>query len=354
MKRQLTKSKVARQVSLSKKGLAFVNYSKARSKVFSMLDRNYSLSPSKYWVEELSGFDYLFDASPLIVSQLRKHCYHLTGIRDYDYREHHSFRAKYFKEKLDFLKTKGKSKLFVPESPLLGGFGYTIGKQLVNIDTLKFYESLLALDNNNLLDFRSKKIVLEIGAGWGGFAYQFKTLFPKTSYIIVDLPASILFSATYLTTMFPKSRVFISDGDIKKMSEINIKDWDFVFIPNNIWKHLKFTPPDLVINMVSFQEMTDDQVEEYVKKCADWGCRYLYSLNRERSYYNPQITGVSKIISKYYQTEDISISSIDYNQLSVNPEKKLWVKVIGKSLGLLEKQRRLANHNRYRHIIGRH
>ena len=48
---------------------------------------------------------------------------------------------------------------------------------------------------------------LEIGAGWGGFAYQFKTLFPKTTYVVVDFPELFLFSASYLVTVFPEAKV---------------------------------------------------------------------------------------------------------------------------------------------------
>ena len=52
-----------------------------------------------------------------------------------------------------------------------------------------------------------RKLVWEIGAGWGGFAYQFKTLFPDVTYVIVDLPELFLFSATYLMTLFPEAKV---------------------------------------------------------------------------------------------------------------------------------------------------
>jgi hypothetical protein len=45
--------------------------------------------------------------------------------------------------------------------------------------------------------------VIEIGAGWGGFAHHLKTLFPNISYTIVALPQTLLFSATYLKTTFP-------------------------------------------------------------------------------------------------------------------------------------------------------
>lgn len=340
-----------KKISRASEDDSYKNYIFVRSAVLLMLDKKRS-DNSKYWEEEISGFEYMFDASPLIVSELRKHCFHLTGIRDYDYRNHHSFRSKNFKEKLDYLKKIDKKGLLVPESPKLGGFGYVIKNKIINIDTLKFYEVLIALSKKGILDkSKKRKVVLEIGAGWGGFAYQYKTLFPNTTYIIVDLPPSILFSATYLMTLFPKSKIFVSDGDIETIDNLSIEEWDFIFIPHYLWNKLKFNVPDLVINMVSFQEMTAGQVENYIQKCASWGVKYLYSLNREKSFYNTQIESVSKIIGKYYEVQDISISDLDYNQLSVNREKKLWVKVIGKVMDVLISSRSKKQKNRYRHIL---
>ncbi len=86
----------------------------------------------------------------------------------------------------------------MPESPRLGGFGHRLDGDLVNIDTLKFYECLIALDRcqvlSELREVDRRVTVVEIGAGWGGLAYQFKTLFPNTTYVIVDLPPTLLFS----------------------------------------------------------------------------------------------------------------------------------------------------------------
>ena len=46
---------------------------------------------------------------------------------------------------------------------------------------------------------------------------------------------------------------------------------------------------DLTINMVSFQEMTDAQADAYVAKAHELNCPFVYSLNRDKSAYNPEI-----------------------------------------------------------------
>ncbi len=63
-------------------------------------------APSAYWREEISGFDYIFDASPLIVEKLREHCYHLTGITSYAYRDHHAHATRPFATKFSRLGKK--------------------------------------------------------------------------------------------------------------------------------------------------------------------------------------------------------------------------------------------------------
>src|SRR5690606_25036470 len=109
----------------------------------------------------------------------------------------------------------GGRDLLVPEAEALGGFGYSIGGQLYNVDTLKYFEVLVGMRRAGLLDpfaraaspdgldaggrsagtttssgdaatGAARRLVWEIGGGWGGFAYQFKTLFPDVTYVIVD------------------------------------------------------------------------------------------------------------------------------------------------------------------------
>ena len=71
-------------------------------------------------------------------------------------------------ERYSQLRALDKLNLFVPESPLLGGFGYVSDDGLINVDTLKFYEVLIGMQIAAVLpSFDSKFSVLEIGSGWG-------------------------------------------------------------------------------------------------------------------------------------------------------------------------------------------
>ena len=159
----------------------------------------------------------MIEASPLIVRKLRHHAFHITGIRPYDYRSKGDTRRAHFEARLQALRELAGDSLLVPESPALGGFGYDIGGRLFNVDTLKFFEVLIGMERGGVLAAlrdRERPVVCEIGAGWGGFAYQFKTLFPRSTYVIVDFPELFLFSATYLATVFPDARLaFVGAGE---------------------------------------------------------------------------------------------------------------------------------------------
>ena len=155
-----------------------------------------------------------------------------------------------------------------------------------------------------------RRMVLEIGAGWGGFAYQFRTLFPRTTYVVLDFPELFLFSATYLMTVFPRARVrFWRKGE---RTFDRWQDADFIFVPNQHADAVRDARPDLLVNLVSFQEMTAKQVETYTELAAAAGCPAIYSLNRDRSAHNEEIDRVSAILSRHYELREISLLGSGY------------------------------------------
>ncbi len=295
--------------------------------------------PSSYWQEELAGFDYMLDASPLIVRKLRHHCYHLTGLKVYDYRTHASKALDGFRLRLEMLRKADPADLLVSEAPDLGGFGHEIGGELFNVDTLKFYEAMIALELGGVLPGLregGRKTVLEIGAGWGGFARAFLSKLPDTTYVIVDLPQVLLFSATYLRIMFPDRSVFLAEpGQIPDPSRY--AEYDFVFIPHYMFDAATLPALDLAVNMVSFQEMTGPQVRAYVEGLHKAGTPFLYSLNRPKSAYNPEIDDVTGIIQEFYRPQVIPVLGSSYTKF--DPER-------------LRSGRQTIDAKDYRHIVG--
>ena len=261
----------------------------------------------------------MLDASPFIIEKLRHHTSHVTGLRVHDYRTHRDKARVKLAEKLRALQRVAPPDLLVPEWRGLGGFGFEIDGQLYNIDTLKFFEVLIALHKGSVLqEFRGnadRRLVWEIGAGWGGFPYQFKTLCPNVTFVISDFPELFLFSATYLMTAFPGARVaFWGEEAAGRLFE-RWREYDFILLPNTALADLRPERLDLTINMVSFQEMTTAQVATYVERAHALDCPFLYSLNREKSPYNPEIESVSEIISRFYWPREISVLRVPYQKM---------------------------------------
>lgn len=337
---------------------AYRNYLTARAAVFAMMGHQPTMAaPSGYWAEELAGFEYILDASPLIIEKLRQHTYHITGLHDYQYRSHHLRGAEKIARRMGELRGIDARGVFVPESRTLGGFGFLIDGALVNEDTLKFYEGLIVLDREGILkkfrDASVRHMVIEIGSGWGGFAYQFKTLFPATTYVLVDLPASLIFSATYLMTLFPGARVKFVDGSSGSTIIPDAPSFDFIFAPHYGWHDLAIGTPDLAVNFASFQEMTTAQVDGYVGGLRGMGCPILYSMNRDHSPNNDELTTVRSVIKNYY--------AVAYDVLAgaghFPPSRRLnagsgWKKKIKNLLGSFAPTKK-GGARAYRHIIAK-
>ena len=62
----------------------YKNYLEARDAAFKMLEAGSraGAKASAYYEDEMRGLEYMLDASPLIVKNLRHHCHHITGIKE--------------------------------------------------------------------------------------------------------------------------------------------------------------------------------------------------------------------------------------------------------------------------------
>jgi hypothetical protein len=260
-----------------------------------------------------------------MIDTLRHQTYHVTGLKVYDYRTGKTQARADMAAKVALLETAaGDRSLFVPEAPELGGYGHLIDNTLMNVDTLKFWEVMIALNKGAVLDSLTAKpraMVCEIGAGWGGFARVMKTIVPNTTYIIIDLPQTMLFSGTYLKTLFPDAKVTFHGLGTKPNND-SLAEVDFYLVPHFAIPDLADLRPDLTLNMVSFQEMTADQVAAYVDMAWTMESPFLYSLNRDRSPYNPEMTSVSELISQAYHPHELSIVDLPYTKMVDTKPKK--------------------------------
>lgn len=106
-------------------------------------------------------------------------------------------------------------------------------------------------------------VILEIGGGYGGLAHQLHNIVGGT-YVIVDLPDMLFWSATFLTIQNPHRRIHVGSGTPKCLS-----DYDFILLP--AWELENVGPIYIAINQISLQEMRADQIDYY----SEWLGRNL-------------------------------------------------------------------------------
>ncbi len=355
---------IEERILQARKTKEFQNYQRVRASVIRMIEESSvtGSSTSDYWKEELQGFEYMLDASPLIIESLREHCYHITGLKSYDYRSHHAHKKQPFIDKLGLLRELDTRNRCLPENRGLGGFGHEIDGELYNLDTLKFYEQLIAMDLEGVTPLLEqgggkRSLAVEIGSGWGGFGYQIKTHFPNVTYVCVDLPQTMLFSAVYLLSLFPEARTLIY-GDVPDEKLFDAwHEYDFIFLPHYRFTDLELPVIDVAINTVSFQEMTTEQVSGYASKLKKNGCRCLYSHNRDRSPHNPQLTKVSDILALHFQLSQVEVLDTSYTAIGKQQSRsalQTLARIMKEQLpGKSRNKAKAKSRHKYRHLVGR-
>ena len=329
---------------------AYKNYNRVLP-FFRELIFNPENSVSDYWSEEINGFEYIFEASPSIINNLRHHCYHITGEFPYGYRNHHNFNTGKFKSKLDLLNSIIEKDILIPEPSILGGFGHKIYGKLINKDTLKYFESLIALEKTGILNELNKNetpVICEIGAGWGGFTHCLSETINKAKFVIVDLPETLIFSYIYLSELYPDKTIKLYDFETT-----SINDCDFLLIPGDRFEEYS-NGLDLTVNLCSFQEMTSPQVEKYIKKVSEQNSKFIYSLNRDLNKNNSLLKKpVSEIISSNYEIDHIELLNISYTDINSLNNKVSYIKIIKNIVKkLLRKPNEKSNFD-YQHIFGK-
>jgi hypothetical protein len=223
----------------------------------------------------------LWDASPEMIAGLRRWSEPITGVRPADYDNPSKAMALPLKYAVGNLRHHAGADLFVEESPLLGGFGVEWHRQRYNEDTVRFFKAVVALQDGGVLGecrgHHRRRFVWEIGGGWGGFAFQFKTVCPNVTYMITGIPELLLVSAVYLMTAFPEARIRLYDpsGDADLWN-----DWphvDFVFVPDAAVASLRTPAIDATFDVMALRYMNEERITLHVERAFDLGSRYFFS-----------------------------------------------------------------------------
>jgi hypothetical protein len=224
----------------------------------------------------------LWDATPETIASLRRWCEPISDVRATDYDSERSDLRLRLKRDVSFLRRQIGRELFVQEPLALGGFGYDLRGERCNEDTVKFFKAIGALHDGGVLGAcrraTQRRVVWEIGGGWGGFAYQFKTICPNITYLITGIPDVLLVSAVYLSSIFPGARCRFVDGSSMNDVWHGWEDVDFIFAPEAALATLQPPRIDLTLDIMALRNMCESRVRSHVQRAFDLGSRYFYSL----------------------------------------------------------------------------
>jgi hypothetical protein len=260
---------------------AYDNYCLVRDwarRVSSAENVGFPLTPSEQRIA--AALAPLWDASPEAISTLRRWTEPITGVRPADYDNPSRDLALGLKYAVATLRRHAGVELFVQELPLLGGFGVEWHRQYYNADTVRYFKALVALQDGGVLgDCRGerRRLVWEIGGGWGGLAFQFKTVCPNVTYLITGMPELLLVSAVYLMTAFPAARCrFYGESSDNGLWH----EWeqvDFVFAPDCTAADLHPPALDMMLDVMVLDSTSSERLALYVDRAADLGARYFFS-----------------------------------------------------------------------------
>jgi hypothetical protein len=225
---------------------------------------------------------YLWNATPADIARLRRCGTAITGVQAERYDAPAPDLLARLKRDYRLLRRQAGTELCVHEPALLGGFGVQWDGGLVNEDSVRWFGGLVAFQDAAVLPScrgAQRRLVWDIGGGWGGFAQQFKTVCPNVTYLTTARPELLLASATYLQAVFPSARVHVHQGD----ADATWADWthtDFVFATEASLPLLHPPAIDVVVDVLATEAMTPLRADRHVRWAAEFGARFVYVMRR--------------------------------------------------------------------------
>lgn len=151
-------------------------------------------------------------------------------------------------------------------SPLIGNpYGYFIDNKFIKsgADYLHYYATRI---NELLGSIQGRKVVAEIGGGFGGMAYYLIRDSKNTTYIDFDLPENLALTTYYLLKAFPEKKVLLY-GEAEFGND-DLSNYDIVLMPNFQLDKLPDNTCDLMFNSYSLAEMSRETINHYVSQSA--------------------------------------------------------------------------------------
>lgn len=287
-----------------------------------MIDEAASLAPSSpfrvsaLWRESLRYLDFIRELSDAQLRYIRIHTSLITGAYwgDWAHNPARFASSDAEREQLEFMRAYLDLVRDVPEAywgdePIpdeaMRLLGLPYRGRLISQDVLRYQKAITNLYDAGLLGAPGEpRCYLEIGGGYGGFAHQIARMVPDATYIIVDLPEMLFWSAVFLRLNNPTRPLYLYDPETFTAAQLDtiMGSHGFILLPHYLIERLDTFPiVDVAINMLSMQEMRDSQVHAYCAFLARNVRGWFYSENYARHVYNDELTtDLYDIFAQYF------------------------------------------------------
>jgi len=259
------------------------------------------VNPTRYWVFFSQAFQYVRRLPAEEFRNLRLHTYHIDGG---NYQQLFFSLPDGFRLAIDYLQQGLPDRFRLAAPQIAGEYGHSIDGRLINDTTLrwqKLFRSLWLAGELDRLSRQKRPVFLEIGGGYGSLAHAILSAFPRALYLIVDLPETLLFSASYLSLVHGPNRIHLLEPGTMISSRAG-DGVSVILIPNFELRSLKSMRFDLSINIQSFQEMSAPQIQTYLEFLSDRSV-VLLSCNHDRNHFSDERIDVTRSIRKRFRVK---------------------------------------------------
>ena len=151
--------------------------------------------------------------------------------------------------------------------------------RVVSWDGLISIDTLLSLQEALGGGLWSEPIVVaDLGAGWGRIGHALLSINPQATYVAIDLPEALLVASEYLPRLLPDAPVhdYASTRGGGPITRGRLERGGVWFLGTHDLPRFAGGAVDCLINVASFQEMTLDQVAQYLRIAGDVAARAVY------------------------------------------------------------------------------
>jgi hypothetical protein len=316
------------------------NYSELKTSVESMIRERDRLSssqpatPSPLWSNVLNMLQFALCFGEKEFRNIRFHTGLITGDIPYKYWHYYPpLNGELFAKELGYrFYTESIPEKYWISEPDFAGYPHPIGvtykDKVINKNICRYQSCVSNLHFTGLLeDIRKTRgnLIVEIGGGYGGLTHGlFNILSGSAAHVIVDFPEMLLFSGGFLITNNPKARFYFYNPATftEAFVKNKISEYDFVLLPNWCLPMLQKATLKLVINMMSFQEMTPPQIKEYSNLVTGQKNCILYSDNMDQHPHNPDLK--QKSVSDILNDQLTLFPSVQFYDEHVPQSKEPW------------------------------